>query len=250
MNTKNLCSHFLTPVSRSTEQGGRVVTAALIVCLALVGTGCQTLGGTMLTAPTPGIDSPEAALAELKAGNARFVSKTMLNRDLSAQVEATSGGQTPFAVVLGCIDSRVPPELVFDQGIGDIFSPRIAGNFANTDILGSMEFATAVAGSKLIVVLGHTACGAIQGATDSVELGNLTSMLDSLEPAVAAVEGAGERSSKNTAFVQAAAEKNVALTVESIRTNSPTIAALEADGKVALIGAMYDVATGEVAFFE
>ena len=193
--------------------------------------------------------TPADAKARLIAGNDRFVKGELKSRDLMAQVEATASGQYPFAVVLGCIDSRVPPELVFDQGIGDIFSARVAGNFVNSDILGSMEFATAVAGSKLIVVLGHSACGAVKGACDGVELGHLTHTLSNIAPAVYATDVEGERSSKNTAFVDAVTRKNVELTVANITERSAVIRDLVAEGKVEVVGAVHDVASGKVTFF-
>lgn len=218
---------------------------ALVPGLALAGAAATQTKSTQAEL------SPADALALLRDGNERFTKGQMLQRDLAAQVAATSKGQYPFGVVLGCIDSRVPPELVFDQGIGDIFAPRIAGNFVNTDILGSMEFATAVAGSKVVVVLGHTACGAVMGACDNVELGNLTQTLSNLGPAVYSVEGyAGTRTSKNAEFVQAVAETNVHLTVQNILDRSPVMKGLVDEGKLAVVGAMHDVATGEVTWFD
>lgn len=203
------------------------------------------------TAATQADMSPAEALQALKDGNARFLSGDMLNRDFGDQVEQTASGQYPFAVVLGCIDSRVPPELVFDQGIGDIFSPRIAGNFVNTDILGSMEFATKVAGSKVIVVLGHTACGAVKGACDHVELGNLTHTLANIAPAVYAVNDVeGERNSSNTEFVNKVAHTNVKMTVANIVERSAVIRELVESGDLMVVGAMHDVSTGEVTFYE
>ena len=193
--------------------------------------------------------SPAEARARLAAGNQRFVSGQQVERDLAAQVKATAGGQYPFAVVLGCIDSRVPPELVFDQGIGDIFAPRIAGNFVNTDILGSMEFATAVAGAKLIVVLGHSECGAVKGACDNVQLGNLTHTLSNIAPAVYATSTDGDRNSKNASFVDAVTRKNVELTVQNILERSGVIRQLVASGDLQVVGAVHDVATGKVEFF-
>jgi carbonic anhydrase len=193
--------------------------------------------------------TPEEAIDALKKGNERFVSGKMVKRDLMDQVHATASGQFPFAVVLGCIDSRVPPELVFDQGIGDIFSPRIAGNFANTDIIGSIEFATALAGAKAIVVLGHTECGAIKGACDHARLGNLTHTLSNLEPAVAAVAKAdGPGSSKDKGFVQKVAEKNVRLTMKGLTQRSPILRDLVANKQLKIVGAMHDVGTGRVTF--
>jgi carbonic anhydrase len=195
--------------------------------------------------------TPAAALERLKAGNARFVAGSALPRDPLARVKATAGGQYPFASVLGCIDSRTAPELVFDEGIGDIFSARIAGNFVEPAILGSLEFASAIAGSKLILVLGHTECGAIKGACDDAKLGNLTKTLSYLRPAVLAVKDVpGERNSKNKEFVNAVAHMNVKLTMEAIRKQSPVLDALIARGEVGLAGGVYDVKTGIVEFME
>ena len=193
--------------------------------------------------------TPEHALSALKEGNERFISGKMLQRNLMAQVRETAAGQYPFAVVLGCIDSRVPPELVFDQGIGDIFSPRIAGNFANTDIIGSIEFATKLAGAKLVVVLGHTECGAIKGACDNVRLGNLTQTLSNIAPAVYAVKDIrDDRTSRNKAFVQKVADENVRLTVQALTERSAILKDLVIGNRLKLVGAMHDVATGRVSF--
>ncbi len=194
--------------------------------------------------------TPDKALQMLKEGNKRFVSGRMHQRDLMAQVKATASGQYPFAVVIGCIDSRVPPELVFDQGIGDIFSPRIAGNFVNTDIIGSSEFATRLAGAKLILVLGHTECGAVKGACDNAQLGNLTHTLSNIMPAVYSVTNVpGARDSKNVAFVQKVAEANVRLSVEAMTDRSGVLQDLVAKGNLKVAGAMHDVATGRVTFY-
>jgi carbonic anhydrase len=195
--------------------------------------------------------SPAKALELLNEGNQRFTAKQQVERDLNLQVEQTSTGQFPFATVLSCIDSRVPAELVFDQGIGDIFSVRIAGNFVNSDILGSMEFASKLAGTKLILVLGHTACGAVKGACDHAELGNLTGMLDKIAPAVDAVTepaAAADRTSANIDFVNAVGTKNVTLTIERIREESPVLAEMEQAGEIQIVGGMYDIATGQVNF--
>ena len=195
--------------------------------------------------------TPQAALQKLKDGNQRFLEKRMEARDFELQVAATSGGQWPFAAVLGCIDSRVPPELVFDQGLGDLFSVRIAGNFANEDILGSLEFSCKVAGSKLVLVLGHRHCGAVKGACDGVELGNLTSMLEKLRGAVEDIEEPTEpelRNSKNAEFVQAVAERNVVRTVDFIRSRSQVLGEMEAAGEILIAGAFYDGESGQVRF--
>jgi carbonic anhydrase len=195
--------------------------------------------------------SPAKALELLKEGNQRFTAKKQVERDLTLQVEQTSTGQFPFATVLSCIDSRVPAELVFDQGIGDIFSVRIAGNFVNSDILGSMEFASKLAGTKLILVLGHTACGAVKGACDHAELGNLTGMLDNIAPAVDAITeptDAAERTSANIDFVNAVGTKNVELTIDRIHEESPVLAEMEQAGEIQIVGGIYDIATGKVNF--
>ena len=187
----------------------------------------------------------------LKQGNIRFVENQKLNRNLQQQVEETSEGQFPFATVLSCIDSRIPVETIFDQGIGDLFSVRIAGNFINDDILGSMEFACKLAGSKVLVVLGHTACGAVKGACDGAELGKLTGMLDKIKPAVIAVSNpveASKRTSANLDFVNEVAVKNVSFSIDDIRSGSEVLAEMESNGEIQIVGAMYDVATGKVAF--
>ncbi len=192
----------------------------------------------------------DQALAFLKEGNERFVNGTMLKRDLMSQVRATASGQYPFAAVLGCIDSRVPPEFVFDQGIGDIFSARIAGNFADTDIIGSLEFTTKLSGAKLIVVLGHTECGAIKGACDNAQFGNLTQTLSNILPAVYAVRDVeGERNSKNKAFVQAVTEANVRLNVRALTDRSIVMQELVKQGQLKVVGAMYNISTGRVTFY-
>ena len=175
------------------------------------------------TKETQDLMTPTTALQELKDGNQRFIEKKQLNRDLLQQVSETSTGQFPFATVLSCIDSRVSSELIFDQGIGDIFSVRIAGNFVNEDILGSMEFACKLAGTKLVLVLGHTACGAVKGACDHARLGNLTALINKIEPAVEAVkEPADEsiRNSSNSDFVNEVSAQNVKMTIENIRNQS------------------------------
>lgn len=199
------------------------------------------------TKQTQAAITPQNALQMLKDGNARFVQRKMLQRDFMQQVKATGDGQFPFAAIVGCIDSRASNELVFDQGIGDIFSVRIAGNFVNDDMLGSLEFACAAAGAKLILVVGHTECGAIKGACDDVVLGNLTQTLANLKPAVAAVTGHdSNRTSKNKSFVQAVADKNVALTMQRIHQRSTILSGLADKGRIGIAGAMYDVHTGQV----
>lgn len=193
--------------------------------------------------------SPDGAIALLKEGNARFVTKTMTERDLIKQVEQTASGQYPFATILSCIDSRVSAELVFDQGVGDIFSVRVAGNIVNEDLLGSMEFACKLAGTKVIVVLGHTACGAVKGACDDAKMGNLTLLLSRIRAAVDAVSEPPEpenRTSKNLTFVDAVAIKNVAITIGNIRQRSNVLREMEEFGEIKIVGAMYDISDGKV----
>jgi carbonic anhydrase len=193
--------------------------------------------------------TPEEALAKLQDGNARFMAGMMANCDLMAQVRATASGQAPFAAIVGCIDSRVPPELVFDQHIGDIFTARVAGNFVNSDIIGSLEFATHVAGAKLIVVLGHSGCGAIKGAIDNVELGNLTAMLSNIRPAVEQTQGVpGEQSSHNPQLVQAVAETNARLAAAMLLERSPVLRELVDAGSLKIVPAMHDLSNGQVTF--
>lgn len=197
--------------------------------------------------------SPEQSIELLKEGNLRFQQNLMTDRNLTEQVKETSTGQFPFSTVLHCIDSRVSSELVFDQGIGDIFSIRIAGNFVNKDILGSMEFACKLAGTKSIVVLGHTSCGAVKGACDGAELGNLTSMLGNIKPAVNSVSEPTDsslRNSKNIEFVNQVSAKNVQLTIERIKNESEVLSEMEKNGEIKIVGAMYDIATGGVTFYE
>jgi len=191
--------------------------------------------------------SPQDALRMLQEGNERFVSGKTINCDLMKQVRETSHGQAPFAAIVGCIDSRVPPELVFDQRLGALFVARVAGNFVNTDILGSLEFSCKLAGAKVIVVLGHSECGAIKGAIDNVQLGNLTATLSNIWPAVEATEAvAGERTSKNKAFVQAVAETNARLAAQMLTERSPTMSALVDAGALKVVAAMHDIGTGRV----
>ncbi|OAB63129.1 carbonic anhydrase [Leptolyngbya valderiana BDU 20041] len=194
--------------------------------------------------------TPDQALDILKAGNARFVAGESIDRDLIEQQRDTASGQFPFAVVLSCLDSRSAPEVVFDQGVGDIFVGRVAGNVVDTNLLGSFEFATAAAGSKLIVVMGHTACGAVKGACDGVEVGNLTALLDEIEPAIDAVSTpvGTDRSSANTEFVNQVIEVNVRMQVNELLRRSDVIRGLVEQGQVKVVGAVHDLATGEVRF--
>lgn len=205
------------------------------------------------TKETQSTMTPKKALNFLKEGNERFQNNLKAHRNLLEQVNDTSEGQFPFATILSCIDSRVSAELVFDQGLGDIFSIRIAGNFVNEDILGSMEFACKLAGTKVIVVLGHTSCGAIKGACDDAKLGNLTALLNKIKPAVNSVREPSEKSlrnSKNMEFVDEVAKENVFLAMDNIRIKSPVLREMEENEEIKIVGAMYDLKDGSVIFYE
>jgi carbonic anhydrase len=232
------------------KTGSSLLAATVGSSLALSGLRAHAASSAVTqTKQTQNAITPQKALQMLKDGNSRFIQGKMLQRNLMQQVKATGSGQFPFAAVVGCIDSRVSNELIFDQGIGDIFSARIAGNFVDDGILGSLEFACAAAGAKLVIVLGHTECGAVKGACDDVVLGNLTQTLANIKPAVAAVSGYdSDRSSKNPKFVQAVADKNVVLTLERIRERSTILRGMADKGQIGLVGAMYDVHSGKVAF--
>ena len=197
--------------------------------------------------------SPAMALTMLQEGNQRFVKNKKAERDLLEQVRDTATGQFPFATILSCIDSRVSAELIFDQGVGDIFSVRVAGNIVNEDLLGSMEFACKLAGTRVVLVLGHTSCGAVKGACDDARLGNLTTLISKIKPAVQAVtrpEDPADRTSQNLQFVDEVAETNVRLTMDNIRKLSPVLKVMEEDGEIIIAGAMYDISSGEVSFLD
>jgi carbonic anhydrase len=195
--------------------------------------------------------TPDEVLMLLKSGNQRFLSGNVTNRDHSAQVRDAAGGQFPKAMILSCVDSRVPVEDVFDRGIGDVFVARVAGNFENTDILGSMEFATKISGAKLILLLGHEDCGAVKAAIDGAELGNITEMLTNIKPAVDAhSDYEGDQTSANPEFVHLVAEENIRLSMRDIRTRSPILKQMEKQGQIKIFGALYDMKTGKVDFLE
>jgi carbonic anhydrase len=194
--------------------------------------------------------TPAEALQMLKDGNKRFVEGKPLIRNYSKQIERTAKSQHPFAVILSCIDSRAPAEILFDQGIGDMFNIRMAGNIADEDILGSMEFACKISGAKVIFVMGHTNCGAIKGAIDEVKLGNLTGLLAKIKPAVDAISADGERNSENHEFVDAVSRQNVLDAMKIIIERSPILAEMIINGEVMLSGGMYNVESGKVSFFE
>jgi carbonic anhydrase len=207
----------------------------------------------VLTAENQKALTPDQVLADLKAGNERFVSGRLTGRDYMAQAKATAaGGQYPKAVILGCVDSRVPPEIIFDQGIGDVFVGRVAGKVEDVNLVGSMEFATKVAGSKVVVILGHTACGAIKGAADGVELGNLTELLNDFDAPIARADEAteGEANSSNIEFLNLAIEENVRQTIADILDSSDVMSEMIEAGDLLIVGGVYDLATGRVTWLD
>ena len=233
-------------------------TRSLLLALAVVLTGPLATAtvqadspGAALTQEAQAAITPAKALEMLKQGNQRFIEGKSVERDYLAQVKQTAKGQFPFAAVVSCLDSRIPPAIVFDRGIGDLFVARVAGNFVNDDILGSLEFATMLAGAKIIVVMGHTECGAVKGACDAAQLGLLTATLANINPAVEAVQGDyTPRSSENAKFVQAVAEMNVQHTMQTLRDRSVVLREMIDKGQIGLVGAMYDVSTGKVTFYD
>ena len=229
-----------------------VITLALLLC-ACSSSSHRSQGllrDSVLSEKQQAATTPEQALQRLKEGNQRFLSSQLTATDYLAQARASSTGQYPIAFVLGCVDSRVPPEAVFDCSIGDLFVGRVAGNFENTDLLGSMEFAVIASGTPLIVVLGHTSCGAVKGACDGVELGNLTSLLGELRPALDQTAEGGDRTSANKEFVDRVARQNVRQTVKDILDRSPDIAAQVEAGDAAVVGALYHLPTGSVEWID
>lgn len=205
----------------------------------------------VMTAEAQAALSPQSVIQALKDGNKRFTNNELTARDHTMQVRKATTGQFPKAVVLSCLDSRIPVEDVFDKGIGDLFVARVAGNFVNEDILGSMEFGCKVAGSKAIVVMGHENCGAIKAAVDGVILGNITAMLEKIKPALDMLTPEdGERTSKNAKLVRKVCENNVINTVAQIRKNSPILNEMEQNGEIVIVGAIYDMDTGEIQFLD
>lgn len=204
------------------------------------------LSGDVITKKQQDAMTPDDVMQSLVDGNGRFVANDLTARNYSEQITNSASGQFPEAVILSCLDSRIPVENVFDRGIGDLFVARVAGNFVNEDMLGSLEFACKVSGSKLILVMGHNNCGAINGAIDDVKLGNITPMLEKIKPAVAMVKYEGERSSSNPEFVALASESNVKNTMAQIRKNSPILKEMEDNGEIKIVGAIYNLQTGKV----
>ena len=211
----------------------------------------DTLSKEVMTSEKQKSLSPQQIIQNLKEGNERYINNELTPRDYKAQVQATTDGQYPEAVVISCIDSRVPVEQVFDKGVGDIFVARVAGNFSNEDILGSTEYGTAVAGSKVVVVMGHKSCGAVKAAIDDVQMGNITAMLDKIKPAVEmTADYDGEQSTDNEDYVTEVVKNNVTHTIKQMRENSPIIAELEKNGDIVIAGAFYDLETGKVTFMD
>ena len=242
---------IIDPCPNHLHRRGFLIASGAITAMAFVGTGTLSsiAYADALTKAQRDKLTPDDILALMRKGNKRFYTGKREDHNFLAQQRATAKGQYPAAVLLSCIDSRASAETIMDLGIGDIFNARVAGNVENPDILGSMEFACKLAGAKVVLVMGHTACGAIKGAIDNAELGNLTGLLAKIKPAVAATGYTGERTSKNYAFVDAVARKNVELTVANIRKDSPVLAAMEANGAIKIAGAMYNVETAMVDFF-
>lgn len=228
----------------------RILPVMFALAIAVPAAGDQPLQVPVQTKESQAALTPDAALGLLRAGNARFVSGTPRERDELREVQLTSGGQFPYAAILGCIDSRVPPEIVFDTAIGDVFAARIAGNVLDDDLLGSLEFATSVAGAKAIVVLGHTECGAVKGACDGVQLGHLTQTLSHLAPAVTAARQQipAPHDAKNPAFVTRVTDLNAELTAKAMTERSPILRDLVAQGKLKIVPAVYELSTGRVRF--
>lgn len=239
-----------------------IYAVSLVLSLFLV--ACQNTGQTqqqtskgndmvkdVMTAESQSSLTPQQVIEDFKAGNQRFVKNSLLHRDFSSQIEKTASGQYPKAAVLSCVDSRVPVEYVLDQGVGDIFVARVAGNFVNEDILGSAEFACKVSGSKVFLVLGHESCGAVKAAIDDVKLGNITPMLTKIKPAVAMSDDfEGEKSTANKTYVNYVSENNVKNTIETIRKESPILKEMEEKGEIKIIGAMYSLEKGTVTLIE
>ncbi len=243
-----MCDHSPTDINRRSFFK-RTAGASALAATSLVGIGAPSLAyAAAMTREQRDKMSPDEIIESLKEGNKRFRAGKALGHDYLAQKRATQSGQFPSVVILSCIDSRTPAEILFDVGIGETFNARVAGNIQNDDILGSMEFACAVVGAKVALVMGHTACGAVRGAIDGAELGNLTALLDKIKPAVAKTTYAGDRSGSNYDFVDAVAKTNVELTIDGIRSNSPVLKKLEDDGKIKIVGSMYHLVGGEVKF--
>jgi carbonic anhydrase len=256
VSSVNSCSKPIKTM-KTTHTHNLLAGAAILVFALTAGTSTSAPTGTPERRDLAAIKAEQAALTpaqvleSLRLGNERFASGKTKSRDMLHDQRTTAGGQYPHAVILSCIDSRAPAEIIFDTGLGDLFNARIAGNIADEDLVGSMEFACKVSGAKLVLVMGHTSCGAIKGACDRVQMGNLTGLLEKIQPAVESVHDMpGERNSKNTKFVEAVAEANVRLTVERIRELSSILRELESAGKIQIAGCIYDLESGRVKFLQ
>jgi carbonic anhydrase len=233
---------------RAVLKSGMGIATLGVIGVSLIGASSRSLAAAMTKEMRDQL-TPDQIIESMKQGNERFAAGKMSPHDYLAQKRATVAGQYPAAVILSCIDSRAPAEIILDARIGDTFSARVAGNISNDDILGSMEFACAVAGAKVVLVMGHTGCGAIKGAIDGAQLGNLTGLLNKIKPAVDATHYEGPRTSKNDEFVDEVAKTNVLLTVSAIRKRSDVLAGLEKEGKIKIVGSMYRLVGGRVEFF-
>ncbi|CAB3787009.1 carbonic anhydrase family protein [Paraburkholderia fynbosensis] len=247
--------HCTCPDSSHSIQRGRrtaLKTGLGVALAAAVGTAGLSVSSVSLAAALTQKErdslTPDQIIESMKKGNERFRSGTAHRHDYLAQKRASAGGQFPAAVILSCIDSRTPAELILDSGIGDTFNARIAGNIANEDLAGSLEFACAAAGAKLVLVMGHTDCGAIKGAIDNVQLGNLTGLLAKIKPAIDATQYEGKRTGSNIEFVDKVARANVQNTIDDLRKRSEILASMERDGKIKMVGAMYHLNNGKVEF--
>jgi carbonic anhydrase len=250
MSSDSLCCSREAPSDHERRRALRLFLGATAALSSVSLLWPQAADAAALTKEERDKLTPDEIVRLLQAGNERFRTGKMLPHDYLAQKRATAGGQYPMAAILSCIDSRAPAEIILDTRIGDTFNARIAGNIADDDVIGSLEFACAAAGAKLILVMGHTACGAIKGAIDGVELGNLTGLLNKIKPAVAATTYAGERTSKNAAFVDAVARTNVLRTVSELRERSTVLSDLVKSGKIRIVGSMYQLVGGQVVFLE
>lgn len=242
-----MCHEPHAPKDATLDRRGFLRVSAAAATLATIGRSGSA--GAQLTREQRDAMTPDQVVEAMKKGNERFRNASPKQRDVLAEKRASAGGQYPKAVLLSCIDSRAPAEAILDMGLGDIFNTRLAGTVVNEDVLGGMEFACAVSGSKVVLVMGHMSCGAVRGAIDDAKLGNLTALLAKIKPAVAATSFSGDRSGKNPQFVDAVARKQVELAVAGIRSGSPVLAELEKKGSIRIVGSMYDLRTGAVDFF-
>ena len=248
-NMKDINKHHVTEQTDQVRRSVLKSTIGLTLLGMLVGVGTSNISyADALTKEERDRLTPDQIIEGLKKGNARFRSGKMQKHNYLAQKKASVNGQYPSTVILSCMDSRAPAEIILDVGIGETFNARVAGNVANPDLIGSLEYACVAAGTKVIVVMGHSGCGAIKGAIDNVEMGNLTGLLGKIKPAITATNFSGERSSKNDDFVNAVSKTNIQQTISEIRKGSDLLTAMEKDGKIKIVSAMYHLNGGKVAF--